>query len=87
MNELRESTFITNIHVPILPGTIQMRAQAANEQSNIGPEATSIGMNFIEHQETTTVVRENILAVCWSNQQILEHYIVREENVRRVVAE
>ena len=61
-----------------------MSSQAANKESNVAAERAAVGMNLIEHQEPTAMVGENVLAVGWADEEVLQHHVVREQNMRGI---
>ncbi len=73
--------------IPILGSRLEVGSDAPHEQRDIGAQAAAICVDFVEDEELAAVVGEDALAVRRANQQVLQHHVVREQDVRRVVAE
>ena len=61
-----------------------MVPESADEERDVAPERAPVGVDLVEHEEPASVVREDVLAVRRPNQEVLEHHVVREQDVRGV---
>ena len=62
-----------------------MRPQPAEQQRDIRAEAPAVGVHLVEHDEAAAVILEERVAVPRADQQVLEHHVVRQEDVRRAL--
>ena len=62
-------------------------AAAADQHRHVGPLAAPIGVQLVEHEEPEPLRRSHQLAVLDAGEHQLEHHVIRQEHVRRVVAE
>ena len=76
-----------HLRQPILPGAAQMGLQAAHQQRDVGAQGAAVGVDFVEHQVAAAVVGEDAVPVGRPHQQVLQHHVVGEQDVRRVPAQ
>ena len=62
-------------------------AATADQHRHVGPLAAPIGVQLVEHEEPETLRRSHQLAVLDAGEHQLQHHVIRQEHVRRVVAE
>ena len=70
---------------PILPGVSQVGHEPPEEQRDVGAEAASVGVHLVEHHEAAAVVGEERVPVRRPHQQVLQHHVVGEQDVGRVL--
>ena len=61
-------------------------AEAANQAGNVGSESAVVGVHLVEHDVSDAVVLEDLAAVL-PHQHVLEHQVVRQQQVRRAGVE
>ena len=62
-------------------------AAAADQHRHVGPLAAPIGVQLVEHEEPEPLGRSHELAVLDAGEYQLQHHVIRQKHVRRVVAE
>ena len=73
----------------LVGGHRQCGAEAAEEHGDIGALRSVVGVELVEHHEPKRVglIARPQVAVLTPQQQEVEHFVVGEKDVRRVVAE
>ena len=60
-------------------------SDASHQERDVSALPTPISVQLIEHQEREALSGPNHRAVDRAREQVLEHHVVREQDVRRVV--
>ena len=59
-------------------------SQKVTEQSYIAPQNATVRVNFVENEKSAAVVCKNVVAVSGPHEEVFEHHVVGEQNVRRI---
>ena len=64
--------------------TSQHSTSTPNQESDVGPLATAVGVQFVKNEETQVLCLPHERALLRARKYELEHHVVGEQDVRRV---
>ena len=81
------SVLIRYIGLPFLLRPGQMDLQPPHQQGDVAAQDAPVRVDFVQDQEPAAVVGEDRLAVGGPDQEVLQHHVVGQQDVRRALAE